>query len=924
MKKLMTMLAAAAMAFGLYADEPLYTQSDSFEGGWTVTGNWSANGEATVTQDDWGVAKRLNNLPYGFDQEGVGDKYLTIKTPVKVNETDGLVWANADTDKTIGTGIYFDGLVNFTNCEDPVEVTADDGTKLVVYTVESEIENTDATKTNLYVSAGFTKTNLYVSAGFWNGATWEAKAYDCGSLDNYNLSQCENTGFWRVTIRSLADISEDADTNPGFLVFVNGAGAVREEGIGFTGLNSTAAAWASKGNLFPSLVQEQGAAALTSITAVAFAGQGSIDTVAITRNEPADFVKDEFFTLSLGEHVESLTYTVNGGDVQTLADGSAVLPYALNMKVEVKTVTYEAGEDPKYGRGDWTLDDVTITGNTFEPQTANLTGVVNGKDVTARILVDGVGYPTFKDAIAALKDAEIKTLTLNKDVTVGYDETEYVTEAFIDASEGEVVLDLAGKTLNGANVEGNFVVIGSGNLKIVDSSDPQTGKIVAGENDAGAVEIMSPSASVAGMLTIEGGIFDGAVVVDKDVADYADANASIAGGSFKSDNGEAFYLHDYVADGFEEAYDEAEGYWTVAEIPGNTLKVIANEKATFVLTVDGKAYTDETMPEEGIEVKPDVAYELVATAADNYEYDGEKTKTISGDMPDEALTLTVPAPTAVEKTITYKNENEEEIGKDTYSVEKYPEALKEYSKTGYNPADWTDENGDVFTLEDLMKINPVADIELTASFEGKAITYTINYNLDGGTVEVANPTTYTIESEDITLNTPTKDGFTFAGWTGTDLEEPTMEVTIETGSTGNREYTATWQSVGPDLPPWVPQTEKEAYDDWKVGPGKTESDFTGDDAEIAKKMEDSFLLDCEPTEEALKTAKENFKITSITKDAEGNWVVLTADTEDGEKYGNGLIKLEAFESVGCDGTPVKPADQSQLFWKASLVHPTAN
>jgi uncharacterized repeat protein (TIGR02543 family) len=56
----------------------------------------------------------------------------------------------------------------------------------------------------------------------------------------------------------------------------------------------------------------------------------------------------------------------------------------------------------------------------------------------------------------------------------------------------------------------------------------------------------------------------------------------------------------------------------------------------------------------------------------------------------------------------------------------------------------------------------------------------------------SNPVEYTIESEVITLKNPTKTGYTFAGWTGTDLAEATAAVTIAKGSTGNRSYTATW------------------------------------------------------------------------------------------------------------------------------------
>ena len=68
----------------------------------------------------------------------------------------------------------------------------------------------------------------------------------------------------------------------------------------------------------------------------------------------------------------------------------------------------------------------------------------------------------------------------------------------------------------------------------------------------------------------------------------------------------------------------------------------------------------------------------------------------------------------------------------------------------------------------------------------------VGYNLAGGTVATENSTSYTIESDAITLNNPTKTGYTFAGRTGTDLDEATTTVTIPAGSIGNRTYTATW------------------------------------------------------------------------------------------------------------------------------------
>ena len=83
---------------------------------------------------------------------------------------------------------------------------------------------------------------------------------------------------------------------------------------------------------------------------------------------------------------------------------------------------------------------------------------------------------------------------------------------------------------------------------------------------------------------------------------------------------------------------------------------------------------------------------------------------------------------------------------------------------------------------------------LTLYAKWTPITYTITYNLDGGTAD--NPTSYTIESDSFTLSNPTKDGFTFAGWTETENDEPRITVTIQQGSTGNLEFTAAWTKNG--------------------------------------------------------------------------------------------------------------------------------
>ena len=117
----------------------------------------------------------------------------------------------------------------------------------------------------------------------------------------------------------------------------------------------------------------------------------------------------------------------------------------------------------------------------------------------------------------------------------------------------------------------------------------------------------------------------------------------------------------------------------------------------------------------------------------------------------------------------------------------YAVEINASGKTGYEFKHWsTSEQGSAYDFN-----TPVtSNLLLYAVYE--AINYSITYNLDNGSVKGTNPTSYTIESSNITLINPTKTGYTFAGWTGTGLSSPTMSVTINTGSTGSREYTATY------------------------------------------------------------------------------------------------------------------------------------
>ena len=73
-------------------------------------------------------------------------------------------------------------------------------------------------------------------------------------------------------------------------------------------------------------------------------------------------------------------------------------------------------------------------------------------------------------------------------------------------------------------------------------------------------------------------------------------------------------------------------------------------------------------------------------------------------------------------------------------------------------------------------------------------TYNISYNLDSGSL--SNPVnSYTELTNTFTLSTPTKSGYTFLGWTGSNGTTPQTTVTIQQGSIGNKTYTAHWEAL---------------------------------------------------------------------------------------------------------------------------------
>ena len=140
-------------------------------------------------------------------------------------------------------------------------------------------------------------------------------------------------------------------------------------------------------------------------------------------------------------------------------------------------------------------------------------------------------------------------------------------------------------------------------------------------------------------------------------------------------------------------------------------------------------------------------------------------------------------------------------------VEKDKDLWKYGEEPSYSGETPTKAEDDAYTYEWKGEWTPVVvpvvdTVTYEAVFDKIVKTYTISYNLTDengrtGTVVGTNPVQYTVESGEITLINPTPDKpyYKFVGWTGTGLTDKTMTVTIPTGSTGNREYTANYELI---------------------------------------------------------------------------------------------------------------------------------
>lgn len=150
--------------------------------------------------------------------------------------------------------------------------------------------------------------------------------------------------------------------------------------------------------------------------------------------------------------------------------------------------------------------------------------------------------------------------------------------------------------------------------------------------------------------------------------------------------------------------------------------------------------------------------------------------------------------TPISYKITYDENGGSSVSDKTYTIETDLTLSSAPTKKGYSFNGWKLSNtvgnwtAKTYSVSAHIGTGKYGNITLVAQW--KVIDYSITYTLNDGTVSSANPTSYNIETATFTLKNPTKTGYTFTGWTGSNGTTPSKSVSMAKGSTGNKSYTA--------------------------------------------------------------------------------------------------------------------------------------
>lgn len=195
-------------------------------------------------------------------------------------------------------------------------------------------------------------------------------------------------------------------------------------------------------------------------------------------------------------------------------------------------------------------------------------------------------------------------------------------------------------------------------------------------------------------------------------------------------------------------------------------------------------------------------FTLNAPTKDGYEFDGWSGTGISGKSKD----VTVKKGSTGDRSykanwsiptykITYILVNGKVNGTNptSYTAQTDTFTLINPTKDGYEFDGWSEKGVQGKKMEVTIEKGSKGDRTFTATW--KSESFTISYDLSGGTVNGTNPVSYNVDTPTFTLINPTKDGYDFEGWSGTGISGKNKNLTISKGNSGSREYTANWKAT---------------------------------------------------------------------------------------------------------------------------------
>ena len=594
------------------------------------------------------------NMILAYDAEGaeatptglgdVGSQYLHVESSANMlqrNVQPGGVAA------AIGDGIYLDTLVKFTPADQPFgESDVETGDKIAISYVGQD--PTDIAEGETPIS------NIVVRAGYVEGSSIVPTNY---VMNLPTGAEFDVNAWHRLTVRSIANVGSSV-APVGFAIYIDGnkepltyASDVAAGDSAYLGaLNAAVQTYLYNGTkhaLLPSLVDST-YNGYNELTTVGFKGSGCVDNLAFTAN-PGFIEEGTAVEIAWDEGVA--TYTVVDSKNNILVDGAATEGEAgstnLLLEVGITYLTVTATYGTGYEAGTWTVtgDGAAISGGTF---TVAEGAKLNINSMTPKFDVGGDHYGTFAEALDAAvtagTSAEPATIQLLADA-----------DSALTFTEGYIILDLNGKTIQGGDLDTYSVVNSGATLTIIDSA---TGGTVVAPTFA---EAEGAFYTDDGSTTINGGIFASTIYTVKMQDEEGTGDIVVNAGSFydpdydPDDSTTKFYLTDYLGvDAGEPVYDAETQYFTLGGVePAElTLTITDDENAESSVTINGEP------AETGAEIKADDVIVITATAKSGYEYaqapegwtlsEGSITKTIT--VVDASVSVTIPAPAEVVTT----------------------------------------------------------------------------------------------------------------------------------------------------------------------------------------------------------------------------------------------------------------------------------